>query len=282
MRRKKTDRELLQEVEGIGPKRSENLISRFGDGREVERAATSAFGRLADTEGISEDTARDMFDRMGEAGVRDELKSRQRMGGEARGAIEPTDIGREPDGEYARPESAPDIEPAPIAREQRTGEFGLDPFDLTSSTAGVGVDTTFGGRNGGGALDGGGSSVPTRPYQSRNDGPPSQVGPYELTQDRQNDDFRTVAFENKESDRSVVFQTYNTDLDGPEATVDVTLGDNSETIAEGDADDVYGEFIAELEERRDKNKERNANDGSGLRGREAERLEAAQRLFGGE
>lgn len=73
----------------------------------------------------------------------------------ARGPTTPTDIGREPDGEFARPETAPDIEPAPVARKQRTGEFGLDPFDITSSTAGASLDTTFGGDTGGGALGGG-------------------------------------------------------------------------------------------------------------------------------
>jgi len=125
-------------------------------------------------------------------------------------------------------------------------------------------------------------SVPTRPYESRNDGPPSQVGPYELAQDKQNDGFRTVAFENKESDRSVVFQTYNTDLDGPGATVDVSYGDNTETIAEGDADSVYQQFIGELEERRDRNQEREPSDGSGIQSRANERLNAAQNLFGGD
>lgn len=127
-----------------------------------------------------------------------------------------------------------------------------------------------------------GDSVPTRPYESRNDGPPSQVGPYELAQDKQNDGFRTVAFENKESDRSVVFQTYNTDLDGPGATVDVSYGDNTETIAEGDADSVYQQFIGELEERRDRNQEREPSDGSGIQSRANERLNAAQNLFGGD
>jgi hypothetical protein len=148
MRRKKTDKELLQEVDGIGPKRSESLLSKFGEGGEVARAATSAFGRVADTEGVSEDTAREMFDRMGEAGVRDDLKNRYRTSTQVRGPSQPTDIGREADGEFARPESAPDIEPAPVARETETGEFGLDPFDLTSefTTSSVGDDVpTFGG-----------------------------------------------------------------------------------------------------------------------------------------
>ena len=150
MRRQKTDQELLQEVDGIGPKRSENLISRFGDGREVAQAATSAFGRVAETEGISMDTASNMFDRMSEAGVKDELRSRQRMGGEIRGPVRQTDIGREADGEFARPDSAPDVRHAPIARQDNTGEFGIDPFDLTPGYEGAptdGFENPFGDSN---------------------------------------------------------------------------------------------------------------------------------------
>jgi hypothetical protein len=56
-----------------------------------------------------------------------------------RGRTRPTDIGREPDGEYARPESDPDIAPASVARNTETGEFGLDPYDLTSGGIGEGV-----------------------------------------------------------------------------------------------------------------------------------------------
>jgi hypothetical protein len=59
---------------------------------------------------------------------------------------QPTDIGREADGEFARPESSPNIEPAPIDRDRKTGEFGIDPFDMT---AGGGVldsaENLFGG-----------------------------------------------------------------------------------------------------------------------------------------
>lgn len=64
----------------------------------------------------------------------------------ARGPTTPTDIGRESDGEFARPERAADIEPAPIARESNTGEFGLDPFDLTSGGVGESVDLFDGGK----------------------------------------------------------------------------------------------------------------------------------------
>jgi hypothetical protein len=65
-------------------------------------------------------------------------------GGTLRGPAAPTDIGRGRDGEFQRPESAPDIEPAPISRNRKSGEFGLDPFDLTSGGVGESLDL-FGG-----------------------------------------------------------------------------------------------------------------------------------------
>ena len=60
---------------------------------------------------------------------------------------QPTDIGREADGEFARPESDPDIRPAPIDRSRKTGRFGTDPFDLGSGLLddqGGADDITFG------------------------------------------------------------------------------------------------------------------------------------------
>lgn len=51
-----------------------------------------------------------------------------------------TDIGREPDGEFGRPETDPEIAPAPIARDNESGKFGLDPFDLTSGGVGDKLD----------------------------------------------------------------------------------------------------------------------------------------------
>jgi hypothetical protein len=57
-----------------------------------------------------------------------------------RGPTTPTNIGREADGEFARPERDPDVQPAPIARNTRNGQFGLDPFDLTSGGTGESLD----------------------------------------------------------------------------------------------------------------------------------------------
>lgn len=150
--RKTTDKEVLQRVEGIGPKRSEALVERFGSGRQVEQAVSSGFGKVAETEGISSDTAKELFGRFNDAGVRNELKDRRRGEGEVRGVPRPTDIGRQRDGEYARPETAPDIQPAPVARNTQTGEFGIDPFDITNVSTGQDTDPT--GDNGGSRLGG--------------------------------------------------------------------------------------------------------------------------------
>lgn len=56
----------------------------------------------------------------------------------------PTDIGREPDGEFDSPDTKDDVRPAPIDRNTETGRFGVDPFDLTSGGFGDGLDL-FGG-----------------------------------------------------------------------------------------------------------------------------------------
>ncbi|MFC4246484.1 helix-hairpin-helix domain-containing protein [Natribaculum luteum] len=68
------DRDLLLEVEGIGPKRADALLEAFDDGRSVAQRAASNWGAVADVDGISEDTARELFDRMKEAGVYDNLR----------------------------------------------------------------------------------------------------------------------------------------------------------------------------------------------------------------
>lgn len=59
---------------------------------------------------------------------------------------QPTDIGREPDGEFARPEQDPDIRPAPIDRSTETGRFGVDPFDLSTGVLASGGAADTNGR----------------------------------------------------------------------------------------------------------------------------------------
>lgn len=55
-----------------------------------------------------------------------------------RGTTSPTDIGRTDRGTFDRPDTDPDVEPQPIARNNETGRFGLDPFDIGASLSGVG------------------------------------------------------------------------------------------------------------------------------------------------
>lgn len=72
------------------------------------------------------------------------LNQNSSQGNVFRGPTKPTNIGRERDGEFARPESDPEITPAPVARNTRNGQFGLDPFDLSSGGTGESLEL-FGG-----------------------------------------------------------------------------------------------------------------------------------------
>ena len=75
-----------------------------------------------------------------------ESNSQQSRGGSAfRGPTTPTDIGRTGTGRFDRPDTDPDVDPAPVARDDRSGRFGLDPFDIGSSTVGTSADELFGG-----------------------------------------------------------------------------------------------------------------------------------------
>jgi len=121
-------------------------------------------------------------------------------------------------------------------------------------------------------------SVPMQPYQSRNDGPPSQIGPYKLIKDSQSDAGREIAFSSDELDRSVVFQQYDSQEE-TEATVDVWWQDNAETVYEGSPDDAFEVFVGELEDRAEQNKKRTGSSG-GIQSREAERAESLMNLFG--
>ena len=64
--------------------------------------------------------------------------------GAFRGPTAPTDIGRTGTGRFDRPDTDPDVDPAPVARDDRSGRFGLDPFDIGSSTVGTSSDEQFG------------------------------------------------------------------------------------------------------------------------------------------
>ena len=71
-----SDKDLLMQVDGIGEKRAEALLDEFGDGYNVASRALSGWGAIRDVDGFSEDTARDMFHKMREANVFEELRSR--------------------------------------------------------------------------------------------------------------------------------------------------------------------------------------------------------------
>ena len=61
----------------------------------------------------------------------------------ARGPTTPTDIGRTGEGRFDRPDTDPDVEPDSIARNQQTGRFSVDPFDISSSLIGTSTDDLF-------------------------------------------------------------------------------------------------------------------------------------------
>lgn len=68
-------RDLLLEVEGIGPKRADALLSHFGSSYDIAQAALRGWGEIMEVDGFGLDTARSLYDRMREAGVADELTS---------------------------------------------------------------------------------------------------------------------------------------------------------------------------------------------------------------
>lgn len=65
---------LLTEIEGIGTKQANRLLVHFGSGRKVAKSACRYWGELEEVDGITEEKARSMFDRMKEAGVFHDLR----------------------------------------------------------------------------------------------------------------------------------------------------------------------------------------------------------------
>lgn len=66
--------DLLTQIEGVGPDLANRLLLLFGSGREVAKAACRYWGELAKVDGVSEEMARSMFDRMQDAGVYEDLR----------------------------------------------------------------------------------------------------------------------------------------------------------------------------------------------------------------
>ena len=71
------EHDLLTRIDGIGPEMADRLLARFGSGREVASRASSGWGALTDVDGISEEAARSLFDRMRDAGVYEDLRDRR-------------------------------------------------------------------------------------------------------------------------------------------------------------------------------------------------------------
>ena len=71
--------------------------------------------------------------------IRGEKESDQRHNSLFDGSVAPqaTDIGRRASGRFDRTHREPDISTEPIAREQQTGRFQVDPFDLTPGYEGA-------------------------------------------------------------------------------------------------------------------------------------------------
>lgn len=71
------DRELLTEVDSIGSDRADTPLERFESGREVAKAAAYSWGRIAELDGFTDDSASTLFDRMLEAGVYKDLRNHE-------------------------------------------------------------------------------------------------------------------------------------------------------------------------------------------------------------
>jgi len=69
-----TDKLLLMKVEGIGGMKAERLLTHFGSGSDVARAACNGWGQITNVEGFTDDTARDLFHKMKAAGVFHDLR----------------------------------------------------------------------------------------------------------------------------------------------------------------------------------------------------------------
>lgn len=69
-----TDKELLMEVDGIGPKRAAALLDHFEDGRSVAQSACRGWGEITTVPGFTDEQARELFHKMTDAGVFHDLR----------------------------------------------------------------------------------------------------------------------------------------------------------------------------------------------------------------
>ena len=66
--------DLLTRVEGVGEERANTLLNHFDSGSNVAIAASHGWGEIAQLDGFSEESAQDLFHRMIDADVYDQLK----------------------------------------------------------------------------------------------------------------------------------------------------------------------------------------------------------------
>lgn len=66
-------KQLLLDVDGIGSGRADALLDHFGHGHWVAESACRYWGEVAKVEGFTEESARELFDKMQDAGVWDNL-----------------------------------------------------------------------------------------------------------------------------------------------------------------------------------------------------------------
>lgn len=64
-----SDHELLTRIDGVAPGTANQLLDHFGSGRKVAQSACRYWGELVEVDGVTEEKARSMFDRMHEADV---------------------------------------------------------------------------------------------------------------------------------------------------------------------------------------------------------------------
>lgn len=69
-----TDKQLLMEVDGIGGQIADRALYHFGNGRKAAQSACRYWNEWTKVDGVNEDMARDMFDRMKDAEVFHDLR----------------------------------------------------------------------------------------------------------------------------------------------------------------------------------------------------------------
>lgn len=69
-----TDKQLLMKVEGIAGTRAAALLNHFGSGHKVAQSACSNWNEITKVRGFSDDEARELFHKMKDAGVYDDLR----------------------------------------------------------------------------------------------------------------------------------------------------------------------------------------------------------------